>query len=304
MGHGLCAERCLEALVRTGVHDIGLVVPGNRPEQKVRPIKRIAERYRLPTRQPKNANDFGFVETIRGLAPDLIICVSFTEIFGRELIHVPRLGCINVHGALLPQYRGLHAHNWTIVNGETETGATIHYIDQGVDSGDIIAQSRVEITLADDAFTVREKVTKTAPPLLLETVRQIEEGSAPRLKQDEALARCWPPRKPEHGAINWTASSWKIFNLIRALVPPWPGAFTSFRGSKLIVWEAEPVDVCPGGSARALPGEVCDITEEGLLVAAGSGQVLMRNVQAEGEDALPTAAFAERNALSIGERLN
>lgn len=303
MGHGWCGERCLQALIAGRKEVIGLVIPGNRPEHKVGPIREIARSHYMPAFQPRDVNHPGFVETLRGLAPDLIISASFTQIFTGEVVRLPRLGCINVHGALLPQYRGLHAHNWAIINGEAETGATIHYVDEGVDTGDVVAQCRVRITDEDDAFTLMDKVTRQAAALVLEAVHRIEKGTVRRIKQDESKARYWPPRKPEDGLINWAKSSWEIFNLVRALVSPWPGAFTCFRGKKLLIWKATPVGEGTDGLTGALPGQQCGVSGQGFLVATGDGHLLVRKVQlAEGAPLLGTR-FVEKYTLQPGESL-
>lgn len=303
MGHGLCGEQCLETLIAGRREIVALVIPGNRPEHKVKPIREIAKSHHIPIFRPQNANHPNFQELLRALDSDLIISASYTQIFSREIIHLPRLGCINVHGALLPQYRGLHAHNWAIINGEAETGATIHYIDEGVDTGDIIAQCRVKIAFEDDAFTLRDKVTRQAATLLLETVSRIEEGTAQRSKQEKAAARYWPPRKPEDGLINWAKSSWEIFNLVRALVPPWPGALTLFRSRKLLIWKAKPTDGKIDGPAGILPGQVCGISDKGFLVTTGNGHLLVEKVQLAEEPPLLATDFVKKHAVPVGEIL-
>lgn len=303
MGQGLSGERCLETLIAARKAPVALVVPGNRSGDKVEPIKERARRHHIPTLRPRNANHPDFVRALRDLAPDLIVAASFTQVFSKEIVFLPRLGCINVHGALLPQYRGLHAHNWAIINGEAETGATIHYIDEGVDTGDIIAQGRVAITDEDDAVTLRDAVTRQAAGLLLEAISQIEQGAVARIEQDEAVARYWPRRKPEDGRIDWQRSARQIFNLVRALVPPWPGAFTSFRRGRLLIWEARPAGKAAGEPDGSRPGRICGISDDGFLVAAGTGQLLVKKVQAGEGPTLSGAGFVKQFSVRIGEPL-
>lgn len=218
---------------------IGVVAAANRP-QDTETVRRLAleHGYRLyvqPYRR-EAAQYRDFVQSIGNARPDVSIVHCYSMILDRDLLQCPARGAFNVHLGLLPQYRGANVLNWALLNGERETGVTIHCMDEGVDTGDIVAQSRVPVEPSDTALTLREKLLARAGSLLRETIPRIREGSNSRVPQDERGARHWPRRTPEDGLIDWAWPPEKIFNLIRALVAPWPGAhFYDQEGKKITI---------------------------------------------------------------------
>jgi len=166
-----------------------------------------------------------FVAALRALNADLYLVNSYSMILPADWLTLAPLGTINLHGALLPEYRGANALNWVLVNGESETGVTIHFMDAGIDTGDIILKERLAIASDDTAMTLRTKISHHWPPMLRQVLAWLDKGVCPRCPQDEKLARKWPRRGPEDGRIDWNWPAERIYNLIRALVKPWPGAF-------------------------------------------------------------------------------
>jgi len=189
---------------------------------------------------------------------------------------------LNLHGSLLPRYRGRCPLNWVLVHGETETGLTLHYMEAQADRGDMVAQARVPITLEDTAATLFARMTAAAGQLFRETYPRLRSGQAARLPQDHARASYFGGRRPEDGRIDWRQPAAAIYNLMRAVTHPYPGAFTTLAGRKLFIWNGRPLAApaagpdAPGRITMALPGE-------GLVVAAADGHFLITQAQWEGE---------------------
>ena len=206
-----------------------------------------------------------------------------------------------MHGSLLPKYRGRVPVNWVLVHGETETGMTLHYMEAKADRGDIVAQKRVPITPEDTAVTLFAKMTVAAEEILQETYPLLRTGQAPRVPQNHTGASYFGGRKPEDGHIQWTRPAKEIYNLVRAVTHPYPGAFTLLNGRKLFIWWgralAEPV------TAAAVPGQVmARLLGEGLLVATADGQFLIERAQWEGEPEFLGPVVATWEDL-VGSRL-
>ena len=192
---------------------------------------------------------------------------SYSMILPQAVLDVPRLGVVNVHGGLLPEYRGGHVMQWAIINGEPETGVTLHYMDAGIDTGPVIADARFPIQVDDDAVRVRSNVKRFGADLLRRWWPEIAAGRAPRMPQDETRARYWPMRTPEEGRIDWTATNERICRLVRALACNEPGAFTVVTDTTLVVRRLRPADGC----ARGAPGKVTALRRAGhARVATGS----------------------------------
>jgi methionyl-tRNA formyltransferase len=181
-----------------------------------------------------------------------------------------------MHGSLLPKYRGRVPINWAVLNGERETGATLHHMVKRADAGDIVDQESVPIGPDDTAFDVFNKVTIAARKVLERQMDAIKAGMAPRILQDESQATLFGGRRPEDGRIDWTQSAERIYNLIRAVTHPYPGAFTDFNGQRLFIWQAKPL-----GRGEGRPGTVLSI--DPLRVATGSGSLEITRYQWEGD---------------------
>lgn len=206
----------------------GIVVAANRPAE-LDEARRLAEAagtplYVQPFRRDQAAFAH-FADRIRSVEADLFVVNAYSMLLEAEWLAWPRRGAINVHAGLLPAYRGANVLNWAIINGENQSGITIHHLDQGIDTGDIILQRSVPIAWEDTALTLREKLLALVGPMLREVLDQAARAALPRFPQDERLARHWPRRRPEDGKIDWRWPAERIYNLIRGLVAPWPGAY-------------------------------------------------------------------------------
>lgn len=188
-------------------------------------ISRITSQCDEVVAHPEKPGRADFIETIRGFDADFGLICSYGRILWRELLEVFPNGVANVHGGRLPQYRGANVLQWQIINGEPEIDVTLHYVDEGVDTGPVIGRRTVSVTAADTAVTVRDKCSSAIVPLLREWLPKLEKAKVLAEVQDERLAQRWPRRHPEDGMIDWSWSDRKISNLTRALVPPWPPVY-------------------------------------------------------------------------------
>lgn len=245
-------------------------------------VRDLAFQYNLPVYQPEDPNDPAFVEAMRGLEPDFLFSCYYRHMLKKPLLALPKQGALNMHGSLLPKYRGRVPINWVLVHGETETGMTLHYMEVKADRGDIVAQKRVPITDGDTALTLFARMTVAAEELLRDSYPLLRTGQAPRMPQDHSQASYFGGRRPEDGRIDWTKPAREIYNLVRAVTHPYPGAFTSLGGRRLFIWWGRPLaePVAPAAVSGQI---VARLLGEGLLVATGRGQFLIERAQWEGE---------------------
>ena len=196
-------------------------------------VAELAALHGIPVITPDNPNALEVVEQIRALQPDFFFSFYYREMLKRELLEIPKRGALNMHGSLLPKYRGRVPVNWAIIHGETETGATLHYMTEKPDNGDIVAQQAVPILPDDTALQVFQKVTVAAEIALNDVLPALLAGTTPRIKQDLSKGAYFGGRKAEDGVIDWSQSAQQIHNLVRAVAPPYPGATTQLLGKPL-----------------------------------------------------------------------
>lgn len=224
--------RCLNVLLAHGV-DVALVVTHrDNPKETIwfDSVQKLAELHGIPAITPDNPNAPEVVEQIRALQPDFFFSFYYREMLKRELLEIPKRGSFNMHGSLLPKYRGRVPVNWAIIRGEIETGATLHWMTEKPDNGDIVAQQAVPILPNDTAHEVFQKVTVAAEIALNGVMPALLAGTAPRVKQDLSKGGYFGGRKPEDGVIDWSHSAQQIHDLVRAVAPPYPGATTTLMG--------------------------------------------------------------------------
>jgi len=294
---------CLDELLALRA-EVALVVTHPDPVNENIWFRSVADRARkagLPVLRPPSVNAPDVVAAIAGLAPDFLFSFYFREIIGPEVLGLARRGALNLHGSLLPRYRGRCPVNWVLINGERETGVTLHYMEARPDRGDIVAQRAVPIADDDTALSLNRKLGEAARALLREAYPLLAAGTAPRSPQDHARATSFGGRRPEDGRIAWHQPARRLYDLIRAVTAPYPGAFTTYRGERLFVWWARPLDLGPRVGA---PGEVVEIRPgAGVVVAAGSGALLLDRVQLAGHDEQRADELAVQTGLVMGERL-
>ena len=221
----------------------------------------------IPVYAPESINHPVWINRIRAMAPDLIFSAYYRDIVKQEIIDIPRCGAVNLHGSLLPKYRGRVPINWAIINGETETGVTLHYMTARADAGDIIDQEKVAISDDDTAKTLFLKAVAAAKTMLKRTLPLLAAGKAPRKPQNDAEATTFGGRKPADGEIDWNKSAREVRNLVRAVTRPYPGAFSFLGDRKCFFWSVKVVQ----NPANAAPGTV--ISADPLVIACGKDAI-------------------------------
>lgn len=249
--------------------------------------------------KPEDANEASVVQRVRDLAPDLFAVVAFGGILSPELLAVPRVGCINLHGSLLPRYRGASPVQRALWDGLSGTGVTTLWMDEGIDTGDMILQRWAPIEATDDAASLAARLAVLGAPLLAESLVRAHAGDAPRIPQPAEGASYAGKLEKSHGVVDWSLDAVSIWNRQRA-VTPWPGATTTHGGKRLRIERMAPEDVLRRDAA---PGTVLDLTRDGVLVACGVGSVRLSSVQPESRGVMAASEWARGARLAPGDAL-
>jgi methionyl-tRNA formyltransferase len=288
IGTGEIGVPTLRALLNSEHEVLAVVTQPDKPigrEQRIEPppIKKAIAKTSIPILQPARIKDQQATEQIRSLTPDVIVVVAYGQILPRDVLEIPRFACLNLHASLLPRWRGAAPIQAVIAAGDCETGITVMYMDEELDTGDILLQRSVEILPNDTGGSLHDRLAQIAPDALLESLRLVAAGNAPRIAQDNARATYAPKLKREHGQIDWSESAEAINRKIRAY-NPWPGAFMKVDLQNLKVFSASVVDL------NGQPGEVLR-NDEDLVVAAGKGALSLAEVQLEGKRRMSAPEF-------------
>lgn len=235
-GHELGAIT-LENLINKGMNIVGVVITKT-DNVWYSGVDKVAEKYNIKLYEEKNINELEFIEKIRALDIDLITSVNFEQILKKDIINLPKKGCINTHASLLPKYRGRAPLNWAILNGEKEVGVTVHYIEEGIDTGDIIIQEKIIVEDGDYISDVLEKIKSIYPYVVYKAITLIQKNKTEIIKQDIKAGSYFGKRNAEDGQIDFDNTGIEIFNMIRALSKPYPGAFIKNEKQHIIIWRA------------------------------------------------------------------
>ncbi len=315
MGTPDFAVPCLRALNEAGREVVGVVTQPDRPRGRggrvsYTPVKEAAQELGIEVYQPERVRRPEAVEIIRAWNPDLLVVVAFGQILPPSLLEIPKLGSINVHASLLPKYRGAAPIHWAVINGETETGITTMWMDAGLDTGDMILKSTTPIAPDETTGDLHDRLAAMGAGLLVETLRQVEAGRAPRQPQDSAQATYAPLVKPEHEAIDWGRSAAQIHNQIRGM-NPWPVAHTYLGSGRVKVWRsslpagtttAKEVAGLRPGTGPVRPGQVAGVVRDiGIAAGTGEGLILIEEVQPENGRRMRAVDFARGRNLMPGE---
>lgn len=263
-------------------------------------VKELATSRGIPAYTPKTLRDGEFASLLAEIDPELIVVVAYGKILPPEVINYPKYGCINLHVSLLPKYRGAAPMQRAIMEGESETGVTIMYMDEGLDTGDIIAIEKFPIGESDDFESIHDRSAEVGSRLLVDTIRKIEEGTATRTPQDNTLATYAKKVEKEDAKIDFSLSA-KILDCRIRGVTPIPGAFAYLNGKMLKICRAEPLSECKGA-----PGEVtaCDGTKDGyFIVACGEGSLRVSLVIPEGKGRMTAGDFIRGRKINVGDIL-
>ncbi len=299
-GDGRWATLSLRRLVDEGYEVLGVVLRVSPTDPD---LADMARSLGIPVHQPQKINSPSFVDMVRAAAPDLNLTVSYDQILRRSLLGIARLGFINFHAGDLPYYRGRNAVNWAIINGEESIGLTAHFVDEGIDTGDIVLQRSLPIGWADTYADVLERIEQAMPDLVSETVHSIISGRAERCGQAHLQGTYYAARKEGDEWLDWASNSRDLYNKIRAITHPGPGARTVIDGQPVVVWSAV---YDPGWPIyTATPGEIVGRRSGGgVYVKTGDSTLLVEKVQmVEGGEVVPNWTIGTRLGLNVFDYL-
>ncbi len=302
----------LRALLRAGYEVVAVFTHSDDPNENIwfESVAEVAAEHGIPVFAPEEINHPLWVERIREMGPDILFSFYYRNLIKPAILDIPSQGCMNLHGSLLPKYRGRVPINWVLVNGEEETGVTLHYMTPRPDDGDIVAQRRIAIKDEATAKTLFDECVVLGASMLDEVLPQIKNGTAPRIPQNPADATYFGGRKPKDGQIHWAQSAQQVRNLIRAVTRPYPGAFTSSNDRKIIIWSSVVVPESEilleganvGTSSRPEPGTI--LQTEPLVVACGRDALRIDSGQLEGSVFQSGIQLARELGLQPGHKLS
>jgi len=302
MGTPEFATPSLEKIFRSKYELIGVITQPDKlagRSYKLTPpkVKELANKLNINVWQPTSLRDKESLDLIKKLTPDLVVVVAFGQILSKEFLQIPKIGSINLHASLLPKYRGASPIHYAIIQGESKTGVTIAWIDKMLDAGDIILQQEVDIQPDDTTGTLSQKLSLIGAELLLKAIELINEGKAPRIKQDISQVTYAPKLNKKDGLINWQRSNIEIYNLVRGL-NPFPGAYTYYKNQMLKIWTTEIIE------EEGSPGKVMKIfKDKGPVIGTAKGCILIRELQPANKKKLSGAEFINGYRIKIGDTL-
>lgn len=306
IGTGDIGLPALRSLLASSEHNVsGVLTQPDKPAGRAQrlqppPIKTALEGTGIPVFQPERIKRAEVIAQIRELAPDVIVVMAYGQILPRAVLEIPRIACLNLHASLLPRHRGAAPIQAAIVAGDSETGITVMYMDEGLDTGDILLQHRIEITPDDTGGSLHDRLGEIAPAALVDALCKLQNGTAPRTVQSSAEATAAPKLEREDGRIDWAEPAVLIERKIRAF-NPWPGAFTmvrddSGRESKLKILSASAVDVA------GKPGEIRRGDHDSITIFAKHGALGLGRVQLAGKWPMSAGEFARGHTRLLAQR--
>lgn len=319
MGTPDFAVPALKALAESAKHEVSLVVTqpdrprGRSGKPAPSDVKLCAEQYGIPVFQPEKVREEAAVERLRRENADIFVVAAFGQLLPKTILEMPRFGCINIHGSLLPAYRGAAPVQWAVLDGQKEAGDTIMQMNEGLDTGDILMQESISLSADETAGSLYDKLSSMGGPLLLKALDAIEAGTVTPVPQGDSGTHYAKMLRKEMGNIDWTKSAEEIGRLVRGL-NPWPSAYTHWNGKMLKIWMAETVtqeelsalgcDEKNGMDLKeAQPGTVMIVTKDTLMVQTGDGLLALTELQMEGKKRMPVQAFLMGCRMQTGEKL-
>lgn len=301
MGTPDFAAASLEALIDSR-HEIQAVVTqpdkpkGRKGELTPSPVKVIAKREGIKVYQPLKVRDEEFVDTLRAYNPDVMVVVAFGQIIPLSILKMPKYGCVNIHGSLLPKYRGAAPIQWAVLDGEKETGITTILMDEGIDTGDILLKKTIKIDADETSGSLFDKLKALGAKTILETLDELEKGSITPTKQGESPTAYAKMLTKAMGLIDFTRSAKELDCFVRGM-DPWPSAYTLLAGKTLKLWKVRAVEK----SGKA--GSVIEIGKESFTIACGEGAIEVLEVQLEGKKRMSAGDFLKGSTLNKGQEL-
>lgn len=300
MGTPDIAVPCLQKIIDEKYEILGVVTQPDKPKGRgkklgMSPVKELAIENYIPVYQPVKARDKEFIDKIKSLNPDVIVVVAFGQILPKEILEIPKLGCINVHVSLLPKYRGAAPINWVIINGEEKTGVTTMYMDEGLDTGDMILKTEVNLDENITAGELHDKMMNIGAETLKETLRLIEEGNAPREVQNHEEFSYAPIMNKSLGNIDFSKSAREIHNLVRG-VNPWPSAYTTYNDVIMKVWKTKVLDE----KSTKDVGTIIDVSKDGIKVSTIDNVLLIEEIQMPNKKRMLVGEYIKGNTIETG----
>lgn len=301
MGTPDFSVNALENIVKAGHDVVGVITQPDKPKgrggkMQYTPVKEKALELGLDVYQPQRVKETEFIEKLKEMNPDAIVVIAFGQILPKAILDMPKYGCINVHASLLPKYRGAAPIQWSVIDGEKETGVTTMYMNEGLDTGDIIDKVVVPIDKKETGGSLFDKLAIEGGKLILKTLIELENGTAVRTSQDDSKSNYAGMINKQLGKIDFNKSANEIERLIRGL-NPWPSAYTKMDGKTLKIWDAD-VDDSENDSA---PGTITEVGKDFIRVATGKGSLKILELQLEGKKRMKTRDFL--NGAKIPDRM-
>lgn len=300
MGTPDIAKGCLEKLINENREIVGVVTQADKPigrgkKMGMPPVKELALEHNIPVYQPIKARDEEFINTLKEINPDVIVVVAYGQILPKALLDIPKQGCINVHVSLLPKYRGAAPINWVIINGEEKTGVTTMYMDEGLDTGDIILQNEFLLDNEITAGELHDVMTVKGGELLIETLDLIKKGTAPRIKQDDEKSSYAPMMNKSLGNLDFSKSAKEIHDLVRG-VNPWPSAYTTYEGKTMKIWKTKVLDEASSKES----GTIIKVDKDGIRVSTNNKVLLIEEIQMPNKKRVAVCEYIKGNKIEEG----
>lgn len=306
MGTPDFAVPCLSAIVEDGANQVvGVVSQPDKPKgrghkMQYTPVKERALQYNIPVFQPETLRNNSFESELRELNPDVIVVVAYGQLLPEYVLNYPKYGCVNVHGSLLPKYRGAAPIQRCVIDGEKKTGVTTMYMAKSLDTGDMILKSETEIGEYETAGELHDRLSVMGAELIVKTLAQISDGTAPREKQDDSQANYAKMMSKETGHIDWSKPADEIIHLILG-TNPWPVAYTAYKSETMKIYMAKHGETAP---QNVKPGEIIGVSKKNLAVACGDGNsVLIEEIQFKGGKRMNVASYLNGHSIDAGEVL-
>lgn len=296
MGTPDFAVDTLQTLIQSEHEVIGVVTQPDKPKgrsgkMQYSPVKEVALENGLKVYQPEKVREEAFVHQLRIMSPDVIVVVAFGQILSKEILEMPKYGCLNVHASLLPKLRGAAPIQWSVIQGDEESGVTIQQMDEGIDTGDILLVQKYRLEEKETGGSLFDKLAKLGGPMILQVLSDAEKGNLHPVPQEEEKHTYAKMLSKTMGQIDFSMSAVQIERLIRGL-NPWPSAYCFLDGKMLKIWEAEVLPKEAALEAEALEnGAVVAVEKDSFVVKTGEGYLRVLSVQLEGKKRMDTAAF-------------
>lgn len=302
-GTGDIGVPTLRALLDSSRHDVaGVITQPDKPagrdmKPRASAIKLLAIERGIPVHQPSKIRLPESMQALESMRPDIMVVVAYGQILPTRVLQIPKFGCLNLHASLLPRYRGAAPIQAAILSGDQETGMTVMYMDEGLDTGDILLMARTPIGLSDTAGELHDRLAEIGAPALMEALELLDAGTAPRTSQDPNAATHVGKLKKTDGLLDWREPASQLALRVRAM-SPWPGAFARLGGQTLKIHEA-----CVSPQSGS-PGQILAASAEGITIAAGTDALTLKTIQLEGRKRLSAGDFLRGYPLKVGDAMD